>query len=286
MKGVVIFAILGLSAALSNRGLLGQTPITDHSCVDHCGEQHSSGHCYCQSDCVSFNDCCDDFTDVCPDDAYGSSNGSSNAEIFSCQGQCHGQHKSGQCWCDEACTNSGDCCTDVTEVCFDLNNFDWNKGPPYPPSDDDITVGSDDDITIGSYDDMWTFDESWNFVNFVSDLGSFGSFGSFEASSFEVPSFDGSDHGFPSGDGSDDDDDAASSFGSFSSFAGSFLEMENVAAEAQMLRIREQPSNAKVISMVSGGAVVGLIAAVALMAYKRTKATATPATPAAMGIDL
>merc|ERR1712086_757658 len=77
------------------------------------------------------------------------------------------------------------------------------------------------------------------------------SFGSFEASSFEASSFEGES-------------------------AGSFLLMESVAAEAQTLSIKEQPSNAKVVTMVSGGAVVGVIAAVALMAYKRTKAAATP----------
>jgi len=284
MKSAVMFAILGLSAALSNRGLLAQTPITDHTCVGHCGEQHSSGHCYCEADCVNFGDCCDDFNDVCTAetifDPYADVDGA-NSETFSCAGQCHGEHKSGQCWCDEACTNAGDCCTDVTEVCFD----------------DAWTKGGDDDVTIKSDDDMWSLEESLDFIQSVGKESMIGfnlpadalaSFGSFEASaeassfgSFEASSFEAEASSFGSFEASSFE---ASSFEGES--AGSFLLMESVAAEAQTLSIKEQPSNAKVVTMVSGGAVVGVIAAVALMAYKRTKAAATPATPTAMSVDI
>jgi hypothetical protein len=40
-------------------------PATPGSCAGWCGESGVSGDCYCDSTCLSFEDCCDDYLDVC-----------------------------------------------------------------------------------------------------------------------------------------------------------------------------------------------------------------------------
>ena len=47
-----------------------ETSLTDFffvlaSCESWCGEQSRDG-CYCDTSCVGFDDCCEDFEDVCP----------------------------------------------------------------------------------------------------------------------------------------------------------------------------------------------------------------------------
>ncbi len=39
------------------------------------------------------------------------------APVDSCADSCGGQSESGACWCDDACENYGDCCSDITEQC-------------------------------------------------------------------------------------------------------------------------------------------------------------------------
>ena len=36
-----------------------------HSCVNQCGNEHSSGECFCDGWCILFGDCCIDYYDVC-----------------------------------------------------------------------------------------------------------------------------------------------------------------------------------------------------------------------------
>ena len=109
---------------------------------------------------------------------------------YSCEGHCHGQHLSGQCWCDSACVVYGDCCHDVTQHCF----FD---------SETDDTGATNED------DDKWTITESASFTMMVGQqfiepesyantesYGSFNDYGSvlgLQGVSAEVVSDDSSD---------------------------------------------------------------------------------------------
>ena len=40
-----------------------------------------------------------------------------DAPTDSCEASCDGQSNSGSCWCDDACTQYGDCCSDYDEIC-------------------------------------------------------------------------------------------------------------------------------------------------------------------------
>ncbi len=62
--------------------------------------------CYCDSDCVSWGDCCSDYFSVC-----GGSSGTS------CVGYCRSFPASMACYCDSECTFYGDCCPDYFSVC-------------------------------------------------------------------------------------------------------------------------------------------------------------------------
>ena len=77
------------------------------SCVDFCGEEAPAG-CWCDENCASFGDCCDDVCEACdigcPPDPD------------SCVGNCGDEAPAG-CWCDENCAAFGDCCADVCEAC-------------------------------------------------------------------------------------------------------------------------------------------------------------------------
>ena len=75
-----------------------------NSCSGKCGGQ-APGGCYCDEDCVSLGDCCNDYESVCGSGAGGS-----------CQGYCGGQSPQG-CYCDSQCTQMGDCCPDYSSTC-------------------------------------------------------------------------------------------------------------------------------------------------------------------------
>jgi hypothetical protein len=71
------------------------------SCEYSCGEQSPDG-CWCDQQCTSLGDCCDDYVPVC-------------ALSGSCAGNCGGS--AGSCFCDEACRGFGDCCDDYVPEC-------------------------------------------------------------------------------------------------------------------------------------------------------------------------
>jgi hypothetical protein len=85
------------------------------SCAGACGSQNDMGGCYCNSDCVTFGDCCADFTTTCGG-AAGVNNGAVGG-AGSCAGQCGSDAGASGCYCDTGCAQFGDCCADYTTVC-------------------------------------------------------------------------------------------------------------------------------------------------------------------------
>jgi Proprotein convertase P-domain/Somatomedin B domain len=86
------------------------------SCKGYCGKQAPAG-CWCDSQCVTFGDCCKDKKPICdapkPDPKP------------SCTGFCGKQSPDG-CWCDSQCATYGDCCKDKQQTC--------DTPPPPSPS--------------------------------------------------------------------------------------------------------------------------------------------------------
>lgn len=80
------------------------------SCESNCGYQ-AAGGCWCDEQCVKWNDCCFDRDDICV------------FEEATCMNACGGlgQGTSGegvtQCYCDQVCSFHGDCCDDYEEIC-------------------------------------------------------------------------------------------------------------------------------------------------------------------------
>jgi hypothetical protein len=138
------------------RGPLGKADGAGSCAPGECGQQSSSGPCWCDDQCVDYGDCCADKAAIC--DA---------PPAASCMGLCGGGPVPGSspaCYCDAACAGHGDCCADYAEVCTappmpadaeaawsfepivgvpnldsdDGNGTDWLR-PPYA-ADDDFTV--------------------------------------------------------------------------------------------------------------------------------------------------
>ena len=82
------------------------------SCSGKCGGQVTDGgsSCWCDSQCASFGDCCEDKAAVCDGGDTGAP---------SCVGNCGGSSGTGsdKCYCDSQCTGFNDCCSDFTATC-------------------------------------------------------------------------------------------------------------------------------------------------------------------------
>lgn len=93
----------------------GQIP---GSCKGSCGQivpgRFMQGACSCEAACVEKRNCCDDFTDVCPQDP-ALKPFEPVASPKSCFGMCG--KGTGQCWCDYQCIKNGDCCDDYLLMC-------------------------------------------------------------------------------------------------------------------------------------------------------------------------
>ena len=159
----------------------------------------------------------------------------------SCAGQCHSQHQSGQCWCDEGCVHHGDCCSDVTESCF-------------------------------ASPDVWTVEETHDFVesadsydssNFEPEATSFVAAGSYEAAG----SFETVVSGSGSGSGSGDAWEAA----------GSYLLLD-AKMESSVQEVAKKSRTSALVPAI--GAAMAVVGALALIVYKRsTAAASTPLRP-------
>jgi hypothetical protein len=134
-------------------------PAGSLSCVGYCGsgpdaDGDETPDCYCDDECFEWGDCCEDVCTACPDltgcctpvcegkecgdDGCGATCGECEAGLactadglcepagpLSCDGYC----QSGpdidndgleDCFCDEVCFDSGDCCEDVCTACPEL----------------------------------------------------------------------------------------------------------------------------------------------------------------------
>jgi len=75
---IVLLAVLALgtfactdSTSSERRARAGKADGLEGSCVASCDDQSQNGDCYCDSQCESFGDCCDDYQAVCKVQACG-----------------------------------------------------------------------------------------------------------------------------------------------------------------------------------------------------------------------
>lgn len=144
------------------------------SCNGFCGAK-SQGNCYCDAACVSYGDCCNDYTNYCLNSTGAcpsvyspvcGSNGITytnkceanlaNANIAcegkcpctvpgkqTCENSCGTTSSTGSCYCDTACVKYGDCCPDYKEKCLQLNATCLYFSPPYCPNGKLVSGGID-----------------------------------------------------------------------------------------------------------------------------------------------
>ena len=97
----------GVSATAGNNTTIvltfGYCDGCPETCTDACGGTSSSGHCFCDSLCEEYDDCCDDYHDLCAP--------------ASCDGNCGGHNTAGNCYCDKNCSSYNDCCPDYQDIC-------------------------------------------------------------------------------------------------------------------------------------------------------------------------
>ena len=94
---------------LANEPGPGDVEFLPGSCTDACGDQ-SDADCFCDEECVTLGDCCEDKVAEC---------GGLDPLAFdanSCADACGGEAPSG-CFCDDECVDFGDCCPDKVAEC-------------------------------------------------------------------------------------------------------------------------------------------------------------------------
>jgi hypothetical protein len=111
------------------------------TCDGHCGTVNNDADCECDPNCLSYDDCCDDYVAYCDtfescvgncgvggnkdrschcDDqcqAYGDCCDDYESECNSCAGACGSKAPFGTCYCDFACFEHDDCCPDAMQEC-------------------------------------------------------------------------------------------------------------------------------------------------------------------------
>jgi len=140
---------ISISAFLLTSVLEGAT-LSNTSCVGVCGNYVHGKSCQCDMNCKHNEDCCNDFTKVCQgsdvlveDDSHHmyaknateqlywtSDNLIQNCSVYhqgnckdkiesstSCANNCGNYVPGKSCQCDVNCQNTGDCCSDFTELC-------------------------------------------------------------------------------------------------------------------------------------------------------------------------
>merc|ERR1719317_1014430 len=98
-------------ATCSNRG----------SCAGRCGGG-SDHDCWCDDHCIHYDsaDCCCDLDAVCGVEHEHVDMPARNTTLCSNSGSCSGRCGDGSdddCWCDDLCEETGDCCCDEKEMC-------------------------------------------------------------------------------------------------------------------------------------------------------------------------
>jgi len=87
---------------------------SEQSCDGRCWQDYNPNDvCHCNSQCQNFNNCCDDFENLC----------------LTCENRCGlGYDNKYSCQCNTACDTHNDCCPDYNDICTDENSV----------SDDDL----------------------------------------------------------------------------------------------------------------------------------------------------
>jgi len=137
-------------SAMIDRGTWGTGELPDDpdmgalgSCEDQCGStsavsQGDGQACFCDDECGTNGDCCDDYPMVCEGDPTDTGDDSTGDDPTgddptdtgddpvggSCDGYCGSQSgidngDGTSCYCDTSCDLSGDCCSDYDAVCGD-----------------------------------------------------------------------------------------------------------------------------------------------------------------------
>ena len=112
----------------------GADPAPAGSCSGSCGGEAPGGTCYCDAGCSDYGDCCGDYAQVCDaeDSGDGGDTGDTPPAGGSCSGACGGQG-SGECFCDDQCVTSGDCCSDYAAQCDGGDGGDGGDSGDQPP---------------------------------------------------------------------------------------------------------------------------------------------------------
>jgi len=119
------------------------------TCDGLCDAFNEDCNCWCDAACDAFGDCCSDVTIFCeftpsptfpPVEVGICTDGTPGT----CNGLCDAFNEDCNCWCDAACEEFGDCCSDVANFC--------EFTPPPTPSPIDIGVCPDG--TPGSCDGL------------------------------------------------------------------------------------------------------------------------------------
>ena len=115
------------------------------SCEGNCGTYVSGASCQCDSGCVEYGDCCEDYLTLCkkdeditqtdagpqdagqtdagkpdagePDAGGGDGGGDGGGAGPSCAGKCGKFDSNSSCQCDAQCSQYGDCCKDYEALC-------------------------------------------------------------------------------------------------------------------------------------------------------------------------
>lgn len=106
LLNLVIISLLGSSVAcLPNSSI--RKSFASESCAGKCGDGYDpSLVCQCNDACGSHHNCCDDYQDVCSDNAG------------TCVGRCGSSFDSSKpCQCNDVCNGHNDCCTDFEDTC-------------------------------------------------------------------------------------------------------------------------------------------------------------------------
>ena len=118
---------------------------TSGSCANSCGGQSSSGTCYCEDSCHEYGDCCSDYDAQCgstPDpDPDPDPSGGGDPAGGTCEGHCGDAAADASCYCDDLCSDNGDCCADYNTHC-------GAAAPPAEPSFDLAALDGVDGVEV------------------------------------------------------------------------------------------------------------------------------------------
>ncbi|XP_078544728.1 uridylate-specific endoribonuclease-like isoform X3 [Lissotriton helveticus] len=89
------------------------------SCKGRCDEAYNKkDSCHCDRKCSKFNNCCDDYSNLCKKTDKTSTHGQSEDRKASCKGRCdESYNKKNSCHCNRKCNKFNNCCDDYSNLC-------------------------------------------------------------------------------------------------------------------------------------------------------------------------